>query len=600
VSGPGGGGSGPGARHPLPPLADPVWQVPEPPDPEAADALAAALSLPRSLTALLVARGIRDPETARRYLRPQLEVLRDPAALPDMDRAVERIHEALERGETLFIHGDYDVDGVAATALLTRWLRALGGRVIPFVPHRIRDGYDLGVSAVERAHASGATLIVTCDSGIRAVESVARATELAIDVVITDHHTPGHTLPGALAVVNPVRPEGDPRDRGLSGTGVAWKLCQALARRRGVEESGLYPLLSLVALATIADLVPLTEDNRIFVRFGLRYLAHTPDPGLLALLERAGVERDGGNVSESDVGFRLAPRINAIGRMGDAGRALELLLAEDPQVAATLADELEEANRVRRDEEARTLEQAMALLSADFDPETDFGVVLAHEGWHPGVVGIVASRVVEAVHRPVLLVALDGAGVGKGSGRSIRSVHLLDAITRGCAPLLRRFGGHRQAAGIEVEASRIPELRVAFNTEVRAQLAGRQPRPELRPDLHLPLSAFDEEFERLLRYLAPFGMGNRRPLFGAFGLSIGGAPREVGGGSLKIHLEGEGRRLDAIGFGLARRRPPDSLGRGPVDALFHLERNEYQGRSTLQARLLDLRTERAPVDGERG
>lgn len=574
---------------------EPEWQPPEPPDSAIVARLSSELSLPASLCAVLVTRGIVEGEAARRFLRPRLEDLRDPAELPDLNRAVARIEQALDAGQTIFVHGDYDVDGVAATALLTRWLRRLGGRVVPFVPHRIRDGYDFGAAGVEAALQAGASLVLTCDSGIRAHDAVTRATGHGLDVIVTDHHTPADTLPAAFAVVNPMRTDASEADRGLCGAGVAWKLCQGLARAREVAESELYPYLTLVAIATIADLVPLTGDNRILVRFGLRYLAQTQTPGVIALLKRAGIE-PGDPVEESAVAFRLAPRINAIGRMEDAATALELLLSDDPTEADPLAERLEAANVARRDVEARTLDEALGLLAESFDPLEDFGVVLAHEGWHPGVIGIVASRVVEAVHRPVILVALDDSGRGKGSGRSIPGVHLLNALTEGCAPLLRRFGGHRQAAGIEIEAEQVQRVRAAFNAHVRTQLGGQIPRPRYHPELQLPLEAFDDEFERLLRHLAPFGMGNRRPLFAADGLSLPDRPREVGGGSLKVRLRANGgtgngapRSLDAIGFGLARRRPPESLPSGPLEAIFHLERNEYQGRSSLQARLLDLR-----------
>jgi len=579
---------GPEAGLPSPP--SPEWTEVDPPDHEAVRQLARELSLPPAICAVLVARGIVEAEPARRFLRPRLEHLLPPEALPDLKVAVDRIARAVESGEIILIHGDFDVDGVASTALLTRWLRRLGGTVVPFVPHRIRDGYDLGSAGIRAASEAGASLLVTCDSGIRAHDAVNEARARGIEVIITDHHTPASTLPEALAVVNPMREDVPATERVLCGAGVAWKLCAALAERFEIAETELFPLLEFVALATIADLVPLSGDNRILVRFGLRYLANSQTPGIRALLRKVGVE-EGEAVSESAVGFRIAPRINAIGRMGDAATALELLLTDDPRAADELAAVLEEANATRQNEERRTLEEALALLAEDYDPARDFGVVLAREGWHPGVIGIVAARVVERIHRPVLLIALDGAGGGKGSGRSVTGVHLLQALTEGCAPFLRRFGGHRQAAGVDVEASQIHRLRDAFNIHIRGQLGGVAPRPRHTPDLRLPLDALNDEFERLLQHMAPFGMGNRRPLFQVTGLTPADSPREVGGGSLKVRLRGGqgGAAMDAIGFGLAKRLAPADLSEGPFDALLHLERNEYRGRSTLQARLLDLR-----------
>lgn len=575
----------------LPPPPDPVWELGEPAAPEVVGFLSRTLSLPPALSAVLVARGMTDPDRVKAFLRPRLEHLHPPAGLPDATPAVNRILEALDREETIFVHGDYDVDGVCATALLTRWLRHLGGRVVPFVPHRTEHGYDLGEAGVAAAEAAGASLLVTCDSGIAAHDAVAAARDRGMDVVVTDHHTPGPTLPPALAVVNPVRADSTYPEAVLCGAGVAYKLAQLLAERRGIDPAELHPLLALVALATVADLVPLEGENRVLVRFGLRYLAHTQMPGLRALLEIAGLR---GEVDAGQVGFVLGPRINAIGRMGAADTALRLLLTEDRNEALALARELDEANRARQEEDRRTLAEALDLLAREYDPARDHGVVLAGEGWHPGVIGIVASRIVERIHRPVVLVALDG-GRGRGSARSVPGVHLYEAL-RGCASLLGRFGGHRQAAGMDVAAGQIDAFRSAFNAQVREQLEGRIPVPRLAAGTPISISQADGELHRLLEYMAPFGMGNPRPVFWARGVEIAGRPREVGDGHLKLRFRDAGRELEAIGFGLARRRPPEALVSGRVDALFQLRTHEYRGQVSLQARLLDLR----PASGETG
>jgi single-stranded-DNA-specific exonuclease len=575
----------------LPPPPDPVWELREPPAPEVVGFLSETLSLPPALSAVLVARGMTDPDRVKAFLRPRLEHLHPPAGLPDATLAVNRILEALDRKETIFVHGDYDVDGVCATALLTRWLRHLGGRVVPFVPHRTQHGYDLGEAGVAAAEAAGASLLVTCDSGIAAHDAVASARDRGMDVVITDHHTPGATLPPALAVVNPVRPDSTYPEAVLCGAGVAYKLAQLLAERRGIDPAELHPLLALVALATVADLVPLEGENRVLVRFGLRYLAHTRMPGLRALLEVAGLR---GEVDAGQVGFVLGPRINAIGRMGAADTALRLLLTEDRTEALALARELDEANGARQEEDRRTLAEALDLLARTYDPARDHGVVLAAEGWHPGVIGIVASRIVERIHRPVVLVALDGAR-GRGSARSVPGVHLYEAL-RGCASLLGRFGGHRQAAGMDVAAGQVEAFRSAFNGQVRDQLGGRIPVPRLAAGTPISISQADGELHRLLEYMAPFGMGNPRPVFQARGVELTGRPREVGDGHLKLRFRDAEQELEAIGFGLARRRPPEALASGPVDALFQLRTHEYRGRVSLQARLLDLR----PASGNAG
>jgi single-stranded-DNA-specific exonuclease len=571
----------------LPPPPPPRWRLRDAPDPDVVRRLTGELSLPPALCGILAARGHVDPEAARRFLRPRLEDLPDPGTLTDAPEAAERILRAVEGGETILVHGDYDVDGVCAAALLTRWLRRLGGRVEPFVPHRLRDGYDLGEGGLEAARRAGASLIVTCDSGVRAVDPIRRARASGMDVIVTDHHTPGPELPPALAVVNPSRsdcrhPAGD-----LCGTGVVFQLARLLDRMRGLPQEELHSHLDLVALATVADLVPLTDANRILVRFGLRYLAHTEKVGLRALMDGAGLEgaRDRG-VDAGQVGFVLAPRINAVGRMGDAGVALRLLLTEDPGEASRLAGELEDENGRRKAEDRRTLDQALETLARDYQPERDMGVVVAGEGWHPGVIGIVASRVVERIHRPVVLVALDGAQ-GRGSARSIPQVHLHDAV-EGCREHLIRFGGHRQAAGLDLEVARLPAFREAFNRAVGDQLTDGVPPPVLRVDAELPLEEATEELHHWLGYLGPFGIGNARPVFLGRGAPVADPPRVVGKDHLKLRLGNGGRGLEAIGFGLARRYPAGSVG-PRTDLAFQLRENEYRGRRTLQARLLDLR-----------
>ena len=571
---------------PLPP--PPLWEVAAPPPNGRVEELVRALSLPRALCGILVARGIGDAEGARAFLRPLLDHLHPPEELTDARKGAVRILRAVDGGEPILVHGDYDVDGICSTALLTLWLRHLGGRVTPFVPHRTRDGYDLGPAGVEAARRAGAGLIVTCDSGISAHEAVRSAGKIGIDVVVTDHHTPGPELPPAVAVVNPARSDCSYPNPSLAGAGVAFKLCQLLGRMRGRAFEELLPYLDLVALATIADLVPLRGENRVLVRFGLRALAATQRPGLLALMAVTG--KDPSSVDAGSVGFVLGPRLNAAGRIGDPMDALRLLVTEDRDEARVLAEVLEEANRERREEDARTLEEALGRLRATYDPARDFGLVVEGDGWHPGVVGIVASRVVDRLHRPAVLVAVDGDSA-RGSARSVPSVNLYEAV-RDCAPHLRRFGGHRQAAGMDLDAGEIPAFRAAFNRAVESQLGGTAPRPVLRADGPLPLEEATEELHHFLGYMGPFGIGNPRPTFVPRGARLSGEARVVGGRHLKLRVSAPGGELDAIGFGLAERVSPADVGRGPVDILFHLRDNEYRGVRSLQARLVDLRPAR--------
>lgn len=543
------------------------------------------------MCALLVGRGFDDPEQAKRFLRPLLSHLHPPETLPDLPLAVERIQAAIGKGETIFVHGDYDVDGMAGTALLTRWLRAKGARVVPFIPHRLKDGYDLGFGGLEAACSSGASLVVTVDCGILAHEPIQEARRLGMDVIVTDHHSPGPDLPPALAVVNPYRGDSAYPNPGLCGAGVAFKLCQGLAAAEGVPEEELHPFLDLVGLATVADLVPLRGENRTLARFGLRALSRTTNAGLRALMSEAGVDPE--RVSAGNVGFGLAPRLNALGRMGDPQDGLQLLLTDEPQEAARLARLADEVNRKRQEEDRETLDDAMAMLAGSFDPATDFGVVLASEGWHPGVVGIVASRLAETVHRPVILIALEGDR-GRGSARSIPEYHLLEGI-RACGHHLERFGGHRQAAGMEVLRDRIHDFREAFREETRKSLEGQDLRPTLKVEVEVSLAEMSQELYGFLQYMGPHGIGNPGPAFVARGVTLAWPPRIVGSDHLKIRMQQDGSELDSIGFDLAKRVDPRALGRGPLDVVFQLHENEFRGVRNLQARIKDLRPSGDPL-----
>jgi len=539
---------------------------------------------------VLAARGITIAADAKRFLRPRLDQLHDPADLADGLRAAERIAAALRGGERILVHGDYDVDGICAAALYTRWFRYLGGNVVPFAPHRMRDGYDFSDAGLAVAHEAGAKLIVTADCGSVAHETVRRAGEHGIEVIVTDHHTVAATLPASSAIVNPRRPDCRYPEKDLCGTGVAYKLCQLVGRVLGASESELDGYLDLVALATIADLVPLVGENRVLVAYGLRQLSSSRVAGIRALLRVAGVAP--AEVTAGKVGFVLAPRINAAGRIGESADALRLLLTDDDHEAQALAEDLERTNRARQEEDGRTLDEALSLLESEYDPASHFGLVVAAEGWHPGVIGIVASRVVEHVHRPVVLVALDG-DKGRGSARSIPGFHLYEALAE-CSRLLRRFGGHRQAAGMDLARESLAEFRVAFNAAARARLTDEHLRPALRPDIELDLAAVDGKLVHWLSYLGPHGMGNPGPLFVARNVRLD-RPRRVGDGHLKTTLASGAGRLDAIGFGFAVQHTPEAVAGKPYDALFKLELNEWQGVSTPQARLIDLRARAGPT-----
>jgi single-stranded-DNA-specific exonuclease len=561
----------------------PRWVLPQPVDEAVVDTLVTELQLPRVVCRLLVARGHASADVAKRYLRPRLDQLHDPSLLLDLDRAVERLARAIRARELIMVHGDYDVDGMCSTALLLRAIKQFGGRAVPFIPRRLEDGYDLSMSGVNAAIAAGARVLITCDCGTNALEPVAAACAAGIDVIISDHHLPGGPLPKCVAVLNPKRPGCEYPAKDLAAVGVAFKIALALAKALGESEEPVLRMLDLVALATIADIAPLRGENRVMARYGLRRLAASPIPGLRALIRAAGIE--GKPLTAGRVGFILAPRLNAVGRLGHALRGVELLMTEDDHEANSIARELEELNRRRQELDRATLRDASHMIDA-LDLDSTYGIVLGGQGWHPGVIGIVASRLVEEVCRPVVLVALDGE-TGKGSGRSISGFDLHGALTE-CADLLIRFGGHKAAAGVTVATERMQEFKERFNEVARSRLTPDDLVPEVRVDLDIALGEATPDLEALLRHFEPFGAGNATPVLAASGVRIAEPPRVLRNGHLKLRLAADGTQLDAIGWGMADIAPRLSTST-PLDVAFRLERDEWNGVSRLQARLADVR-----------
>lgn len=564
----------------------PRWTFRTRPEPRVVRALERDLELPGALCRLLAVRGRTTPDIAKSFLRPRLEDLHDPALLLDSDRAAQRLALAVASGELVVVHGDYDADGIAAAALLGGWIRALGGRAEAIVPDRTRDGYDLSFAGVDRAIALGAGVIVTVDCGIAALDPVRRATAAGVDVIVTDHHIPGPELPEALAILDPNRPGCPYPDKRLCGAGVAFKLGQLLSRRLGRSGDEAWSQLDLVALATVADQVELKGENRILGRYGLRALARSERPGLQALMTSAELA-PGNAVPAEAVAFRLAPRINAAGRVGDSSKALRLLLTEDSGEARSLAAVLERNNGERRELERRTTEEVFAALADVYDGAADRSVVVAGEGWHPGVIGIVASRVAERLFRPSVVIALDGDR-GRGSARSIPGFDLHAAIAR-CGSHLERFGGHHQAAGMDIHRDHVPAFRDAFRDVARRRLGAEEPRPALHVDLEVALGEADFDLYRYATYLGPHGRGNPEPVYVARAVRVNGRPRVLKGGHVKFTMA-EGRsRLPAIGFGLADELVPELTNTGLVDVAFNLTENTFRGVTTMQARVVDVR-----------
>ena len=569
-----------------PPITRPRarWILPQAPDPEVVRLLGKELLLPEPICRLLATRGHAPADSAKRYLRPRLDHLLPPAQLRDLDRAVERIVTAIRGGETILVHGDYDVDGMCSTALVTRAFRLLGGTVVPFIPQRLVDGYDLGEAGVRAARDAGATLVLTCDCGTSAVSPVASLQAAGIDVIISDHHLPGGDLPAAFAVLNPKRPGCESEDKDLAAVGVAFKLALSVTRAMGGNENAVYGMLDLVALATIADIAPLRGENRVFARYGLKMLGETQNIGLRALIRATGL--DNKPLTAGRVGFVLAPRLNAVGRLDRAIRGVQLLTSTDEHEANGIARELEELNARRQDIDRAVLDSARKRVF-ELDLDDVYGIVLADDGWHPGVIGIVASRLVEEFGRPTILIGLEG-GQGKGSGRSISRFNLHDGIRR-CAHLLTRFGGHRSAAGVSIERDNVDAFAKAFNAVARAELTADDLVPELRVDMEVALAEVTPALESLLRHLEPCGMGNPAPVLVTRGVKLAYPPRVVGETGLKLRIQTEsGAPLDAIGWSMGGRIGELDV-TSTLDIAYRLEQDEYQGVQRLQAKLADFR-----------
>ena len=567
------------------PVSGRQWMLRHPAiDDSAANDYAQQLGVPSLVARLLIGRQF-SIDSARRFLAVRLADLPDPFLLPDMAIAVKRLHAAIEHGEKIAVHGDYDVDGIAGTVLLTAVLGTFGAAVEYHIPLRLRDGYGLSAEAIKDAAGRGVTVVVSVDCGVSAHEEADLARQHGIDLVITDHHQPPSTLPEAVAVINPQRQDSEFPFRPLAGVGVAFFLLIAL--RKTLRESGwfgerpepdLRDYLDLVALGTIADLVPLLGVNRTMARHGLRLIENGPRIGLRALKQVASVK----NVTSGVVGFQLAPRLNAAGRMEDAALGVELLLEEDMVRALNTARYLDQCNRTRQELEKQTLNEAEVAV-ASLTGQHTHAIVLSGEGWHPGVIGIVASRLVERYHRPTVLVALDGEQ-GKGSARSIRGYHLYQGL-QACADYLMAFGGHEMAAGMSIRKEELPAFASALEAHARAELDDDDLLPKLRHDGTVLLEEIDLEALRQLESMAPFGMENPEPLMVVESVRAMRV-QEVKGGHLRFTVCQGAFSHPAIAFGMQGRKEEFQ---GEIDLLVAPQINDYQGRQTVQLRVKDVR-----------
>lgn len=543
------------------------------------------LSIPPSIARILLNRGIDSYQKAKRFFRPSLENLYDPFQMADMEKAVQRLVRAIRNRERIVIYGDYDVDGTTSVSMLYLFLKQLGNPPRFYIPDRLRDGYGLSERGIREVASWGTDLVITVDCGITGVEEVGLANQLGMDVIISDHHEPPPSLPPALAVLNPKREDCGYPFPELAGVGVAFKLVQALCDALDLDPSWYERFLDLVAIGSAADIVPLVDENRILVHEGLNRLPGSEKVGLQALLESSGLRAD--SIGTGQVVFILAPRINAVGRLGSADRAVHLLTATSQQQAANIAAILEQENRNRRDLDEETFAEADRMVQDLYDPEQHWFLVLAKEGWHPGVIGIVASKIAEKYYRPTVLIAVED-GVGKGSARSIPGFDVYAAL-RSCSRLLLGFGGHKYAAGLTVAAEQIGDLRKALNAHARQTIQPGDLVPKIWVDSPLNFREIDGKFWALLKRFAPYGPQNMRPVFMSRNLEVVGIPQIVGNNHLKFKVRQDGIVIDAIGFGLGDLLYRLAPGEGNLDMVYVIDENEFMGRKLLQLRVKDLR-----------
>jgi len=555
------------------------------PDPAAVESLGKALNLPPLLATLLLQRGISTFEDAKRFFRPELSHLHDPFAMRDMDKAVERVERALKDKEKILVYGDYDVDGTTAVALLSGFLKKQGGDVCFYIPDRYKEGYGVSQAGIEFAAENKFTLVITLDCGIKAVEKVRGAQARGIDFIICDHHRPGAQLPPALAVLDPKRDDCDyPYDE-LTGCGIGFKLAQALAQRKGIPVEELIPLLDLVALSIAADIVPVTGENRVLMFYGLRQINSTPREGIKTLIKMSPPKPE---LNVSDLVFAIAPRINAAGRIEHGSLAVEMLTAPDEATAIACAEKLNKNNTDRKDLDMAITQQALEMLAADPAKQMRRSTVVFHPQWHKGVVGIVASRLIEKYYRPTIVLA-EANGMATGSARSVKDFDVYEAI-EACSDLLEQFGGHKYAAGVTLRTENVERFRERFEEVVSKTINDEMLTPEVEIDLPLSLNDINDKLLRILKQFAPFGPGNMNPVFFSGEVRDRGWLRIVGNNHLKLDIVDPAqptRIFPAIGFGLGEHYLELSQQK-PFSMCYSIEENVFNGQVSVQLSVKDV------------
>jgi len=537
--------------------------------------LARLLRISPAVAHLLISRGLNTEAAAREFLSPSLDSLHPPHALLDMDRALERLWRAIRSGERIRIHGDYDVDGTTSTAILKTAIELAGGAATFHIPHRLKEGYGISLDALDGCVRDGVTLIISVDTGIRAAQAVERARELGIDVIITDHHLPDTAVPPAYAVINPNRPGCTYPNKDLCGVGVAFKLVQALLSSLGWPEDKLRRVLTsflkMAAIGTVADVVPLTGENRVIVRHGLAALRNVRSPGLQALFAIAGLD-PGTAPSARDIGFRVGPRINAAGRMATANDAVELFLTQDVDRAQAIASQLHELNTARQAEEAAVVDAILEHCVRTPVDENCYALVFCAEDWHRGVLGIVASRLVDRFHRPVCVLSQEN-GTAQGSGRSIAGFHFLDALDA-MPELFVKYGGHSHAAGMALRSQSVQEFRERFNAHAAGKLTREDLQPSLEIDALVTIPDLSDDLFAEVGALEPFGHSNAAPLFAAMSVEVAGPVTYMKEKHIRVPLRQGSRTLWFKAFHFAERAKELPVG-AKVDVAFKLEEDRY-------------------------
>lgn len=555
-----------------------IWKLKEP-DIKLKNLLAEGLKESSLFAQLLINRGVSGLDEAKAFLDSDLKYLHDPFLMKGMESSVKRISEGLKKREVFFIATDFDVDGLTSCAVLELELKRRGANVVHYVPHRVKDGYGLNLNTVSLAKEAGAGIFIALDCGITAQKEVKELNDRGIDCIILDHHTPPESLPDALAIINPKQKDCSYPFKEMASVGLVFKLIQAL------ETEDLFGYLDLVALGTVADVVPLTGENRIFVKHGLEVLNSTKRHGLISLIEAAGIKKDK-KISTRSISFMLAPRINASGRIDSADVSLDLLLADDCRQASVLAKYLNEHNRLRQRIEEKILSEALDIIDRDVNFKEDYVIVLGKEDWHPGVLGIVASKIVDRFYRPAIIMSFEN-GLGRGSARSVHNFHIYEALAQ-CSGYLLEYGGHKYAAGLTIDKANLEDFRKSLNSIARENFQSEVLSAVLDADAQIPFSLINDKLLTSIDRLGPFGEGNRRPVFVSCDLCVKSKPSLVGRNSLKFWVSDGDVTFEAIGFGMGDYLGMVS-GAQRIDMAYSLGWDDWSPHNSIQLEIEDIK-----------